>query len=195
MCWCRRLLRFDRRRGAIQQHSVDLHGVVNILESVLADVLKGDAEPTETPLRVFLHSARHADPADFRQRLQSCCDVYPITMDASALNDIADVDPHPEFDPTIWRYLRIPLDHCPLDLHGTMQGVYGTDEQDQQTVASSSYDPTAVFFNLGFNELSMVSIQPSQGAFIVNTYQAAVPGYIRYQDRHKSAFNLLTRHS
>jgi hypothetical protein len=72
-----------RRVGSlvtIQQHSIDLHGAVNILESVLADVLKGDGEPAETPLRVFLYSARHADPADFRERLQSCCHVYPITM-------------------------------------------------------------------------------------------------------------------
>ena len=40
----------------------------------------------------------------------------------------------------------------------------------------------------------MVSVQLGQGAFIIDTYQAAVPGYIRHQDCHKSAFDLLTSH-
>jgi len=52
-----------------------------------------------------------------------------------------------------------------------------------------------VFFNLGFNELGMVSVQLGEGAFIVEAYQAAVTGYIRHEDCHKSAFDLLTRHS
>jgi len=116
-------------------------------------------------------------------------------MDARALNDIANVHPHPEIDLPIARYLRIPLDHCALDLHGTTQAIHGADEKDQQAVASCPYDSATVFFNLGFNELSMVSIQLGQGAFIVHAYQTAVPGNIPYQDRRKSAFNLLTSHS
>ena len=116
-------------------------------------------------------------------------------MDARAFYDIADVDPHPEFDPFILRYLRISLGHRALDLHGTTQRVHGTDEQDQQSVASCPYDPTTVFFNLGFNELSMVSVQLGQGAFIIHAYQAAVSGYIRHQDCHKSAFDFLSGHS
>jgi len=64
--WCQCLLRFDRRRGVIQQNAVDLHGMVNILELVLTKILEGDAE---TAFRVFLHSARHADAAGFCQRL------------------------------------------------------------------------------------------------------------------------------
>ena len=179
----------------IQQNAVDVHRVVNILELVLTNILEGDAEPAEAGLHVFLHSARHADTASLCQRLQSGCHVYPITMDASALYDIADVDPHPEFDPPTWRNLRIPLGHCALDLDGTTQRVDGTDEQDQQSVASCPYDPTTVLFNLRFNELSMVSVQLSQGAFIVDAYQAAVPGNIRHQDCHKSAFDFLTGHS
>ena len=41
----------------------------------------------------------------------------------------------------------------------------------------------------------MVSVQLSQGAFIIDAYQAAVPGHIRHQDCHKSAFDFLTGHS
>ena len=79
-------------------------------------------------------------------------------MDAGALYDIANVDPHSELDPTICRNLRISIGHGALDLHGTTQRVHGTDEQDQQAVASCPHDPAAVFLNLGCNELSMVSI-------------------------------------
>src|SRR5262245_66189517 len=116
-------------------------------------------------------------------------------MDAGALHDIANVDPHPKIDLPIGGYLRIPLSHCALDLHSTAQSVHVTDEQDQQAVARCPYDPTTVFFDLGFNDLGMVSVQQSQSAFIVDAYQAAVPGYIRHQNCHESAFYFLTGHS
>ena len=116
-------------------------------------------------------------------------------MNAGALYNIANINPHPESDLPIWRYLRIPESHRALDLHGTTQRVHGADEQDQQTVTSCPYDPTAMIFNLGFNEFSVVSVQLGQRAFIVHAYQAAVAGYIRHQDCHKSAFDLLTSHS
>jgi hypothetical protein len=41
----------------------------------------------------------------------------------------------------------------------------------------------------------MVSVQLGQGAFVIGAYQAAVAGYSRHKDCHKSAFNLLTSHS
>jgi len=106
-------------------------------------------------------------------------------MDAGALYDIANVDPHPKIDLPIGRYLRIPRSHFALDLHGTTQGTHGADEQDQQAVASCPDDPTTVFSDPGFNELSMVSVELGQGAFIIDADQAAVTGYIRYQDCHK----------
>ena len=115
-------------------------------------------------------------------------------MDASAFYDIADVNPHPELDPPICRDLRIPIGHRALDLNGTTQRVQGTDKQDQQSVARCPHDSATVFFNLGFNELSMVSIQLGQGAFIVDAYQAAVLGYIRHKNCDKSAFDFLTSH-
>jgi hypothetical protein len=133
----------------------------------LTDILEGDAEPSETPLRIFLHSARDTNTTRFCQRLQSGRHVHTVTVDASALNDISDVNPHPEVYSPICRNFRIPLGHSALDLYGTTQGVHGTDEQDQQAVASCPYDPTAVFFNLGFNELSKVSVQLGQRAFVI----------------------------
>ena len=41
----------------------------------------------------------------------------------------------------------------------------------------------------------MVSIELGQRAFVIDAYQAAVAGYIRHQDCHKSALNLLTSHN
>src|SRR5262245_21091568 len=116
-------------------------------------------------------------------------------MDAGTFDDIADVNPHSELDSPIRGNLRVALGHGTLDLHGTTQGFHGTGEQDQQAVTRRPYDPTPVFFNLGFNELGMVRIQLGQSAFIINADQAAVPSYIRHQDGHKSTFDFLTGHS
>ena len=115
-------------------------------------------------------------------------------MDAGTFYDIPNVYSHPEIDLPICRNPRVPLGHCALDLYRATQRVHRTNEQDQQSVASSPYDPTTMFFNLGFNEFSMMGVQLSEGAFIVDTYQAAVAGYIRHQDCHKSAFGLLSSH-
>jgi len=153
------LLSFGGCRGVIQQHAIDMHQVVIILQLAFTYILEGNAELDETAARVFLHSARYADTPSFRQSFQARRHIYSVTMDASALHDIPDVEAYPEFDLPIWRYWRIPLGHCALDLHRAMQGVHGTDEQDQQAVASCPYDPTSVLLNLGFNELSMVSVQ------------------------------------
>jgi len=168
--------------------------VLNILELVLTNILEGNPKPAKTSLRVFFYSARDADTARLRQCLESRRNVYSITMDASTLYDIADVDAHPEIDLPICWHLSISLAHCTLDLDGTTQGIHGADEQDQQAVARCPYDPTTVFFDLGFNELSIVSVQLREGTFIIDTYQAAVSGYIRHQDCHKSAFDFLTGH-
>jgi hypothetical protein len=49
-------------------------------------------------------------------------------MNAIAFYDITNVNPHPEFDPLPCRNLRIPPDHCALNLHGAPQGFHSTDE-------------------------------------------------------------------
>jgi hypothetical protein len=49
-------------------------------------------------------------------------------MDAGALYDIANVDPNPEIDLPIGRYLRIALGHCALDLYSATQRIHGADE-------------------------------------------------------------------
>src|SRR5262245_14982420 len=115
-------------------------------------------------------------------------------MDGSAFYDIANVDPHPEFDALTCRNLRVPLGHCALDLDGTTQRIHGTDEQSQQSVASCPYDSTTVLLHFGCDQLSVVSVQLSQGTFIIDAYQAAVPGNIRHQDCNDSAFDFLTGH-
>src|SRR5689334_21794051 len=106
-------------------------------------------------------------------------------MDACALYDVANIDPHSEFNPPIGRDLRVPLGHGTLDRHGATQRVHGACEHDQQAVASCPDYPTTVLPSLGFDQLGMVRVELRQGSFIVNTYQATVPDYIRHQDCHK----------
>ena len=41
-----------------------------------------------------------------------------IAMEAGVFCDIADVNPHPEFDPPICRNFRFPLGHSAIAQHG-----------------------------------------------------------------------------
>jgi hypothetical protein len=91
-------------------------------------------------------------------------------VNACAPHDIPDIYADPEFNLPICWNLRIALNHRALDLHGATQRVRGADKQDQQSVASRPYDPTTVFLKLGFYELSMMSVQLGESAFIVDAY-------------------------
>jgi hypothetical protein len=115
-------------------------------------------------------------------------------MDAGAFYDIANIDPHSEFDALACRNLRIALKHRALDLDRAAQGFHRTDEQDQEAIAGGPDHPPMVFSNLGFNELGMVGVELSKCAFVIGTDEAAVSGDIGYQDSHKPAFDFLTGH-
>jgi hypothetical protein len=45
-----------------------------------------------------------------------------IAMEAGVFCDIADVNPHPEFDPPICRNFRFPLGHSAIAQHGNFTG-------------------------------------------------------------------------
>ena len=182
-------------RSFVEPHSIDAYWPRDVLELVLTGVLKGDAEPVETGVHVFLHAVRHADTANFRQCLQARCHVHPVTMDAGVLDDVADVDPHSELEPLLWRHLCISVGHRALDLDRATHRVHDACKQDEQPVASRPCHPATVFLDLGLNELAVMGIQLSEGALVVSPYQAAVAGYIRHQNGHKPALDLLTTHS
>jgi hypothetical protein len=116
-------------------------------------------------------------------------------MDAGTFYDVANVNPHPEFDPLVRRNERIALGHGALNLDGAAQGFHGADEKNKQTVPDRPDDPAMVFSDLRFDQLGVVGVQLSKRAFVINTYQAAITGHIRHQDCHEPAFDVLTGHS
>jgi hypothetical protein len=116
-------------------------------------------------------------------------------MGAGTFDDVANINPHPEFDPLVRRNERIALDHCALNFDSASQRFHGADEKHKETVSGRPDDPAMVLSDLGFDQLGMVSVQLSESAFVINTYEAAITGHIRHQDRHKPAFDVLTGHS
>ena len=157
-------------------------------------ILKGDAEPIDTAMHVFLHAIRDADPANFRQGLQARCHVHPIAMDAGGLDDIADVDPHAELEALFGRHLAIAVGHRALDFYRATQRVDDTGKKHQQPVARRPGDPPTMFADLGLDELGVMGIQLREGALVVGRDQAAVAGDVGHQDGHQPALEVLATH-
>src|SRR5437660_11228262 len=114
-------------------------------------------------------------------------------MDAGALDDVADIDPHSELKPPLLRNLRISLGHPAFNLNGATQRVDDARKQDQHSVAGRPYDPAAVFLDFGLNELTVMSVQLSERALVVSTYQAAVADHIGHKDGRQPPFHTLAR--
>jgi len=78
-----------------------------------------------------------------------------------------------------------------LDLDRATHRVHDACKQNEQAVAGRPYDSATMFFDFGLDELTVMGIQLSGGAFVVSAYQAAVAGYIRDQNGHQPSLDFL----
>jgi len=57
-----------------------------------------------TNIRFFSRNAADANSAGFGQGFEPCCDIDPVAVDvAPVLDDVAQIDPHAQFDAAIRR--------------------------------------------------------------------------------------------
>src|SRR5262249_54534529 len=65
-------------------HAVGTDRPRDVLELLLADILKGEIELARG---ILLHARRDADPARFRQPLEPGCDIDPVAKDVAVLDE------------------------------------------------------------------------------------------------------------
>jgi hypothetical protein len=98
------------------------------------------------------------------------CHVYAILINVPTVDDdVTHVDPDPELDPHFLRDLRIPADHATLDLDRAAQRIHHARKLHQHAVARGLHDESAVFVDLGIDQVVPMRLQPGKRAFFVST--------------------------
>jgi hypothetical protein len=142
------------------------------------------------------HRSADADPARLRQAFEARGHIDPVAKDIAAIPDyIADIDPHPELDPTIWRHTGVSL--CQLALHFD-RAVHRVDDAgklDEEAVAGGLHDAAAVFLDFGIGQLPSQRLQSRKRPFLVGAHQPRIVRHIGGENGGQPAFDALRGHS
>jgi len=108
-------------------------------------------------------------------------------VEATAVNDyVSDIDSHSEYDPLSEWYLFILTDHFALNLDGAPQAIDDARKQDQQAIASGSYNSAAEFPDFGTNERIVQHFQVGVRALVIGAYQPAIADDVGCKNGHQT---------
>ena len=97
---------------------------------------------------LITHYPADADPAGLGQGFEPRRDIDPVTIDIEpVLHNVAEIDPHAELDAAIRRHVGVSLCHLALHFDGATHRVDDAGKLDEQTVARSLDDATAMFLD------------------------------------------------
>jgi hypothetical protein len=109
---------------SIKPNAIDSHWPHDVLELLLASVLKNDIELT---LCVFMYSARYENSAGISKRLQPRGYVHSVAPEVRAIDDeFAEIDAHSQLDPLSPLHVSVSIEHAPLNCDGAAHGAYHT---------------------------------------------------------------------
>jgi hypothetical protein len=171
---------------------VDSYWPRDILEFLLTTILERGAElATHLPVGIV----GHADAAGLGDTFEPRRNVDAVAVNIAFLDDdVANMDADSEFDALVLRQRCVTLDHTVLNFNSTPCGVDGACELDQDTIAGSLDDATAMIRDLGFQEFASMSIDPGQRTFFVGSHQSAVTGDVARKNSGKPSIDPVFGH-
>jgi hypothetical protein len=121
--------------------------------------------------------------------LQAGRDVDPVAEDVAVVDDdVAHVEPHPEYDLALLGHLRVDLAHRPLDrkrAHGPLDGAR---ELGQNAVAHVLHDATAVPLHRRVDLRAAERPQARMGAGLVPRHEPGITYDVDRKDCGQAAF-------
>ena len=109
-----------------------------------------------------------ANAAGRGDTFQSRGNIDAVAEDITFLDDdIADVNADTNFNALVVRHVGITLRHSALRLDRAAGGINGTAEFDQYSIAGALDDAAVVLDDRRLQELPPVSVEPSEGPFLV----------------------------
>ena len=130
------------RWRTVKQYPPHMHGIGDILNSLIAEVLEVKRQLT---LYVFADRVRNAYAAGVGEILQSRRDVDPIAVYLIAFDHhVAEVDADTKLHPAIGRESTVFRFECALYVNGALDSIYDTGKLGQHTVSSRVYESPVV---------------------------------------------------
>ena len=125
---------------------MDMHRSSDVLDPLLAQVFERKGELVA---HLIAHDPADADPARLGQSFQPCRYIDTVTEDvATVFDDVAEIDPHAEFDATIRRHIGVSLGHRALHFDRTAHRIDDAGKFHQQAVAGGLDDAAMVLGDL-----------------------------------------------
>ena len=99
--------------------------------------------------RTWSRTKADTDPPGCRQTFEPRRDIDAVAVDVLVVDDdVADVEPDPEFDPPFDRFIGIALGHLALDIDRAAHRIDNTGKLDEQPVAGGLDDAPAMLSDL-----------------------------------------------
>ena len=165
----------------LEAHPKDVDRAGDVLDVLLAEILKGDV--VEPVADLIAHGARDADAAGLGEHLETRRDVDAIAEDIVVLDDhVAEIDADAELDPPRRRHIGIAPRHPPLDLGSARHRVNDAAELHQHAVAGRLDDAAPVLGNGGIDELKAMGLEARKRPRLVDLHQPAVADHVGGKD-------------
>jgi len=154
---------------------------VDILQLLLAGIFVSEVEFVAD---ILAHRARHRHPAGSGDAFDPRRDIDPVAENVVALDDdVAKVDPDPEFDPPFLGGRGIAFAHVALDIDRAIDRADDASELDQHAVPGQLDDPALMAGDARVDHLGAMLAKRSQRADLVAPHQTAVTDHIGGHDR------------
>src|SRR4051794_38571614 len=142
-------------------------------------------------VNVAIRDLRDADASRLSKALQPRRDIDPVTQQIAVLNHyVSDVDSEPEQDTPLVRYIQVGLCECRLHGNSALDGIHGTRELGQDTIACRVGDPTRMVSNQTIHDLAM-SVQSAERPDLVVAHQSRVACHISGKDGDEPPFDFV----
>jgi len=129
-----------------QQDAVDAHWPRYVLYLLLAHILECEVKLVTD---LIAHDPADADPSGLGQSFEPRCDIHSVSVDiAPVLDNVAQINPHAEFETAIWRHIGISLGHFTLYFNRATHRIDDAGEFEEQAVAGGFDNATVMFLDL-----------------------------------------------
>jgi hypothetical protein len=158
-------LRGRVRVGDLGSHTIDSDWPCDVLDLLLAQILKDKGQPVAD---LVVNRIGDEHPAGIGQGFDPRRDVDAVAIEVVALDDhVAEIDADAQLDAAVRRDADVPLGHRLLDFDRAAHRIDDAGKLDQQTVAGGLDDTTVMLGDFRIEQLAAQRFEAFERAFLV----------------------------
>src|SRR5262249_38856384 len=163
------------------------HGSCDVLDLLLAEIVKGDVEAVAHPIQ---RRGTAANPAPLGPSVKPGCNVDAVAEDFALPDDDGPaLYAHAKFGARLCRCRGVWGDHLPLQLDRTAHRVDDAGELDKEAVAGRFDDATPMLGDLGIAEFTANRTQRRERALLILAHQPRIAGNIDRQNGRRPSLD------